>query len=288
MVQGTCRHTDVTQSVIRGDGRHQCLGAVTAGHAEHIGASRDCCLCEGPEIPPFLQDDGLNSPAGGLGDQVMLLDLSTTGSRVHQEERVCRGRYLPPACSHRLADFVVERHRAEPTGQCDPDQGENENEDTESRGHHGTNRDADQGHREREREPSPVSVRENHPERRDSERHRGDRGDQVPEVPAGEDDEECQGCGKYGERPGRRETCTRRRRVSVTSHAADVRSWSHNSIPNSKCCRCANTSRVWSEGLPDIELHSMFDLRRRSVRQHLRARSRRSFVVTPGPLAWLW
>jgi hypothetical protein len=69
------------------DGGDQRLGAVAAGHPEHVGAAGHGPLGQGEQVVAGGQDHGLDAAPPGLGDQVVALDLAAAGLGVHEQDR---------------------------------------------------------------------------------------------------------------------------------------------------------------------------------------------------------
>lgn len=68
-----------------GDRRDQSLRSVATGHAYDISPVFDCVHSEPEKVITLRENDRLDSSAASFIDQVVLLDLSTARSRVHDQ-----------------------------------------------------------------------------------------------------------------------------------------------------------------------------------------------------------
>ena len=86
MVPRSRRDADVREVVLHRDLGDERLRAVAARHPDHLG--RACCLvCERSQIVAGRDDHRLDPPAPGFAHEVEPLDLASSRSGVHEQDR---------------------------------------------------------------------------------------------------------------------------------------------------------------------------------------------------------
>ena len=84
-------HADEGDVMGGGDAGHQGLGAVAAGHAEHVGAAGHGLLGKPAQVVARTEHDRFDAAPARLLDQVESFDLAATGPGVHEQHRADRG-----------------------------------------------------------------------------------------------------------------------------------------------------------------------------------------------------
>ena len=113
---GDDHHGDAVSS---GDARHQRLRAISAGHADHVGASLDGSLRELEQIVPGTQDHRLDPPLPAFILQVEALGLPAPGLQVHDQHASSGGRHMRARKVGLLqrSDVATQREPSERNGQ---------------------------------------------------------------------------------------------------------------------------------------------------------------------------
>jgi hypothetical protein len=88
-----------------GDAGHQRLGAVAAGHAEHVGAAGHGLLGKPAQVVARTEHDRFDAAPARLLSQVESFDLAATGSGVHEQHGRIAGPTLVPGVGPLFSDL---------------------------------------------------------------------------------------------------------------------------------------------------------------------------------------